>query len=116
MASKNPAFTVLALVRSVSGVGRDAKEVTSWIPIGALWDTAEKDLHTGRVNALPVQWLGPNRPQVLEIAIRDNSARSCASAFVRDVRPPAPDRFELESFEAQIAKKEKKQTLEEDDE
>jgi len=33
-----------------------------------------------------------------------------------DVRPPAPDRFELESFEAQIAKKEKKQTLEEDDE
>jgi len=76
MASKNPAFTVLALVRSVSGVGRDAKEVTSWIPIGALWETAEKDLHTGRVNALPVQWLGPNRPQVLEIAIRDNSARN----------------------------------------
>lgn len=76
MASKIPAFTLLALVRTVTGQGRDAKETTQWIPIGAIWETKEKDLHVGRVNALPVQWLGSKRPEVLEVAIRDNSARS----------------------------------------
>jgi hypothetical protein len=77
MASKNiPSFTLLALVRMQTGQGRDAKETTQWIPIGAFWETKEKDLHVGRINALPVQWIGSKRPEVLELAIRNNSARS----------------------------------------
>ena len=122
MANKNPTFTVLALVRSGSGQGRDAKEVTAWIPIGALWETAEKDLQElvkllNRKTELSTQ-LEAAEEHVDEMLTRLTTFLSDALAERDEAlglvwgakdSQPAVRAFDLEAFESKIEKKQKKQ-------